>query len=338
MIKAEDFQKGLELIDQAGSVLITTHIKPDGDACGSVAALAEVLRDIGKQVKVLLPGPMPEWYELDFGEEAAVLGEDVTIEQLKKGEFGEFDLIIIVDTNSKAQISKFEEYLKQAGKPVLVLDHHVTGDSLGDVELIDPTAAATALIVYELFKYTNRPITASIAQALFTGIATDTGWFQFSNTDSRVYSVAAELVEAGAEPGKLYRSLYRNFSAGRFRLMLAMLNTLELHLGGRYAAQQILQADFERTGTTPKDTEDLINECQRMGTVEVAALFTEAEAGKFKCSLRSRGNVDVRRIAEKFGGGGHIRAAGTEVPGPLENAKQLILAEVTEQIKRADNR
>jgi phosphoesterase RecJ-like protein len=117
-----------------------------------------------------------------------------------------------------------------------------------------------------------------------------------------------------------------------------MLNTLELHLNGRFATQHLSQANFEQTGATFKDTENLIDECRRISTVEAAALFVQLPDGRVKCSLRSRGAIDVRKIAEKFGGGGHTMAAGIHLPGPLENAKQLILGEMKKQFKKLDNK
>ncbi len=328
-----DFQKAVELINKSSDVLLTTHTRPDGDACGSVAAMYDVLVALGKKVKLLLLSDLPGWYEFLFTEKPAILDKDVTIEQLTEGRAGDFDLIFIVDTNAINQLPKFDRYLKQTGLPVLVIDHHVTGDGLGSVELIDTTAAATGLIVFDLFKYAKWRLNERIAQALFVTIATDTGWFHFANTDSRVYRSCAELIEIGVNPTEIYHNLYQNFSQRRFKLMTAMLNTLELHLDGRYATQHILQADFEQTGARGMDTENLIDECNRIGTVEAAALFVELKDGRIKCSLRSRGAVDVRKIAAKFGGGGHIMAAGVHLPGPLKNAAKLINAEVEKQFQ-----
>lgn len=326
-----DFQKAVELINKSGSILLTTHIKPDGDACGSVAAIYDALTALDKKVKPLLLSPLPKWYEFLFAEKAPVLGADIQLEELIQGRFGEFDLIMVVDTNSYSQLAQFDQYLKQNDKPVLIIDHHKTADGLGNVELVQDDAAATALIVYDLLKYASWPATEKIARALFVAIATDTGWFQFDNTDSRVHHTCAELIDAGANPTGIYDNLYQNFSPQRFKLMVAMLNTLELHLDGRYATQHLLQQDFEKTGATFKDTEDLINECQRLSTVEAAALFVELKDGRFKCSLRSRGAIDVCKIAEKFDGGGHKMAAGAHLPGPLENAEKLILTEIEKQ-------
>ncbi|MHC4172030.1 MAG: DHH family phosphoesterase [Planctomycetota bacterium] len=327
-----DFQKAVELIDKSSNVVITTHARPDGDACGCLVAMRDALTALDKKVKLLMLSEVPEWYEFIFDEKVPLLGGDVQLEELMQGRFGQFDLIVVIDTNSYSQLPKFDEYLKQADKPVLVIDHHVTADGLGDVELIDSDAAATALIVYDLLKYAGWPVTEKIAEALFVAVATDTGWFQFGNTDSRAYHACAELTDAGAKPTKIYDNLYQNFSQSRFKLMVAMLSTLELHFDGRYATQHLRLEDFEKTGAAFKDTENLIDECRRMGTVEVAALFVELKDGRIKCSLRSMGPVDVRTIAQKFGGGGHKMAAGVHLPGPLENAEQLILEEVSKRL------
>ena len=328
-----NFQKAIELINKSSNVLITTHTRPDGDACGCIVAISDALAALGKKSKSLMLSQMPEWYEFLFTEKVPVLGEDIKLDHLIEGRLGQFDLIIIVDTNSLSQLPEFEKFIKQIDKPVLIIDHHVTADGLGDVELVDSDAAATALIVYDLLKFANWSVTEKIAEALFVAVATDTGWFQFRNTDSRVYRSCAELIDSGAKPIEIYHNLYQNFSYPRFKLMLAMLNTLQMHLDGRVATQHISQRDFQQTGAKHKDTENLINECQRISTVEAAALFVELKDGRIRCSLRSKGHIDVCKIAVKFGGGGHKMAAGTFLSGPLENAKQLIMAEMNEQFK-----
>jgi phosphoesterase RecJ-like protein len=327
-----DFQKAVELINRSKDILITSHTKPDGDACGCVAAMCESLEALGKNVKLLMLSPVPQWYEFLFTEKPAVLDEDVQLDELMAGRLGKFDLILIVDTNSQSQLTKFNDYLKQSDTPVLVLDHHETSDNLGDVELVDRDAAATGLIVLDLLKYAGWPVTVKIAEALFVAIATDTGWFRFSNTDSRVFHTCADLIDAGVKPTQIYDHLYLNFSYPRFKLMAGMLDKLELHLDGRYAVMQITQQDFERTGAAYSDTENLINECHRIDSVEASALFIELKDGRIRCSLRSRRPLDVSKIAVKFGGGGHTMAAGTFLPGPLENAKRLILTEMEEYL------
>lgn len=332
-MSSDDFQKAVDLIDKANNVLITTHARPDGDACGCIVAVAELLKAIGKNVKTILPTELPEWYEFLFCEEPPVLERDVKVKELIDGSYYQPDLIMIIDTNSYNQLGKLADFIKQNKKPVLVVDHHITADALGDVELVDTKAAAAGLIVYDLLKFADWEISKEIAQALFVAIATDTGWFRFASTDSRVHKCCAELIDKGVSSAQIYHRLYQSFTPGRFRLMAVMLNTLQLHFDGRYAEQHLLLKDFEQTGAAYKDTENLINECQRISSVEASALFVELKDGRVKCSLRGRGGVDVRKIAQKFGGGGHKEASGVHLPGPIKDAKKSIKAEIEKQLK-----
>ena len=327
-----DFQKAAELIGKSSKVLVTTHTRPDGDACGCIAAISQTLTALGKNVRTLLLSELPAWYQFLFEQEPEIFSKKtppILLSQESRGA----DLIIVVDTATYNQLPELEKYLKQTDKPVLVIDHHISSDNIDDVKLIDSSAAATGLIVFDLLKCAGWPITKKIAEALFVAVSTDTGWFQFGNTDSRTLKVCAELIDAGANPAKVYRELYQNLSPQRFKLMIAMLDTLELLLDGHLAMQHLTQADFKRTGAKLSDTENLIDECRRISSVETAVLFVEQADGQVKVSLRSRGAVDVCKIASKFGGGGHKMAAGAHLPGPLENAKKLILTEITKQVK-----
>jgi phosphoesterase RecJ-like protein len=347
MVDNSDFQKAVELISKSNKVLLTTHTRPDGDACGCIAALCETLTALGKSVKILLLSELPAWYEFLFeprpcrrgrGEQKLARqseGPAVVPKIFSKKTKIESDLIIIVDTATYNQLPELDKYLKQPDKSILVIDHHATSDNIGDCHLIDSSAAATGLIVFDLLKYAGFPVTKKIAEALFVAVATDTGWFQFGNTDSRTLKVCAELIDSGASPSQIYRELYQNFSPQRFKLMTAMLKTLELHLDGRFAMQHLTQLDFKRSGARFSDTENLIDECRRISSVEAAALFVEQADGQVKVSLRSRGAADVCKIAVKFGGGGHKMAAGANLPGPIENAKKLIFDAVAEQLKQS---
>ena len=359
MINDADFQKAVELIGKSNKVLITTHTRPDGDGCGCIAAISETLTTLGKNVKILLLSEAPAQYEFLFKQKPEIFSKKTTPPLLQG--FG-VDLIVIVDTDTYNQLPEFVSRLSSlVPRPwSLVIDHHVTSDNIGDCHLIDNSAAATAMIVFDLFKYAAWPITKKIAEALFVAVATDTGWFQFDNTDSRTLKVCAELIDAAVIPSKMYRQLYQNFSPQQFRLMVAMLNTLELHLGGRFAMQHLTQEDFKQTGANYSDTENLIDQCRRIKGVEAAALFVEQANGQVKVSLRSwekcshrltqintenkryksvksvaKISIDVCKIAAKFGGGGHKLAAGAHLPGPIENAKKLVFNAVAEQFKQS---
>ncbi len=332
MVSDTDFQKAIDLINKSANILLTTHTRPDGDACGCLAALSEVLTALGKNTNPILLSPLPQWYSFLFEKKLPVLGDDLAPEQLKEAPLADCDLIIIVDTNCYSQLPGLDDYLKQNKKSVLVIDHHLTADGLGDVELIDTTAAATGQIVLQLLSCAHWPITEKIANCLFLALATDTGWFQFGNTDGRALRDSADLIDAGADAFELHRRIYRNYSPERFRLMAVMLSRLQLHFNGRFATQYLLNKDFKDIGAQRPDTENFIDECRRIKSVEAAALFVELPDGRFKVSLRSTGPVDVRQIAQKFGGGGHEKAAGTYLPGPLENAIDTIKNEIAKQM------
>lgn len=329
MTTTDDFKKALDLINKSASWLVTSHTRPDGDAVGSMKALCQIASQLGKKAQPILLSPPADWYKFIFEENVPVLGNDIKIENLQTGRY---DLVVIVDTNSYVQLPEFDKWLKASKTPVLVIDHHVSGDGLGTVEIVDSTAAATGEIVFDLLKEADWEITPQIAEALYIAISTDTGWFRFDNTDARVMRNASSLIELGAKPAKIYHKMYQNYSPARLKLLGKMLENLELHHNGKIALQVIMRSDFDETGATGTDTEEFVNECQRVSSVEAAALFVELKDGGFRCSLRSNGTIDVRKIAQKFGGGGHKVAAGVNLKGPLETAKKNILDEFKKQL------
>ncbi|MCK5565400.1 MAG: bifunctional oligoribonuclease/PAP phosphatase NrnA [Planctomycetes bacterium] len=333
MVDENKFKQAVDLINASKSVLITAHTRPDGDACGSVRALCDSIKSLGKEAHPIFLSPMAAWYEFLFDSKVPILGNDITTEELNAKPYSDCDLVLIVDTNSYVQLPQFDQWLKRSEKKVLVIDHHITGDNLGDIELIDTSAAAAGEIVCDLMKYAGWKLTEEIAEAIFVAIATDSGWFKFANADARIFRNAADLIEAGANPAKIYQQLFQSYSPERMKLMIVMLKSLELHFENRLAMQVIMRKDFDETGATGKDTENLINECNRIGSVDMAALFVELADGGYRCSLRSKGKVDVRKIAQKYGGGGHTMASGVNLPGPLEKAKQIILDEAKLQLK-----
>ncbi|MBP8605385.1 MAG: bifunctional oligoribonuclease/PAP phosphatase NrnA [Phycisphaerae bacterium] len=331
MAASEEFKRAVELIENARSVLLTTHIRPDGDACGCIRALINILRQQKKTAKPLFLSPLPSWYAALFNPRPAVLGNDLQPRQLD--DFcADADLVMIVDTDSRVQLPGLADWLARCGKKVLVIDHHITGDRLGTVTITDTAAAAAGEIVFDLIKFAGWPLEGAVAESIFIALASDTGWFKYGNTDSRIFRTAAELIEAGAEPNRIYQLLYQSFSPARLHLMIRMLEHLQLHADGRIATQYILRSDFDQTGASGPDTENLIDECQRIQSVEAAALLVELADGGFRCSLRSKGKVDVRKIAQKYGGGGHTLAAGVNLKGPLDGALNLIVSEIKSQL------
>lgn len=331
MAPCDSFQKAVDFVNRAQRVLLTTHIRPDGDACGCIRALADVLEAQGKTAHILFMSPLASWYESLFDHKPPILGNDIKPENLAEA-YADVDLIVIADTDSRIQLPGFADWLSACGKPILVIDHHITGDHLGDVEIVDSAAAAAGEIVFDLIQYAGWPVTLRIAESIFIAVATDTGWFKYANTDSRIFQTAARLIEYGVHPTQVYQQMYQSFTPARLRLMTRMLEHLELHANGRIATQYILRKDFDETGASGPDSENLIDECQRIQSVEAAALFIELADGGFRCSLRSKGRVDVRMIAQEHGGGGHTLASGVNLQGALDTVLRMVVDEIAIQL------
>lgn len=298
--------------------MIVSHRRPDGDALGSIVGMVSALRARGAEPMAMLYAPLPSKYRFleseSFDWYVWAQTREVASEQC--------DGVIVVDTCALAQLEPVAEFLCRAPR-TLVIDHHATRDPIGmregDLRYFDETAAATALIVTEWMKASGHTIDAFTAQALFTGIATDTGWFRFSNTDVRALRTAADLVEVGAVPNWVYEAIYQNEPPEKLKLIAHVLNNLELYAGGRLAVMRLRQADFERTGTDETMTEDLVNEAARLHGTEVTLLITEEPGGVIRVNFRSRRDVDVASLARRYGGGGHVRAAGARLRGAWED-------------------
>ncbi len=259
------------------------------------------------------------------------------------GPEGAYDGVLILDTCAWNQITPAAAFLKASSLPRIIVDHHATGDALAvpgrDLHVSDASAASTCGMLYEWFKASGWPLDEQIAQALFVGVATDTGWFRFSNTDGRSLRVAAALLEAGVRPDWVYAQVYETLAPARLRLKAAMLNTLRFEADGRLAIMRLTREMFERSGAKPADAEDLVNEPMGVAGVVVSMLLTDHGQGKIRVNLRSRSpevagcDIDVAAIARSFGGGGHRRAAGVHVEADLEQAESQVVATILAVLK-----
>lgn len=328
-----DFFQAIQCLSSAESIAITCHIRPDGDALGSAAGLLRILENQGKAARIILPSPLPSRYSFLFEKSPQIIKDD-----WQEAELGECDTVVVLDTAAKARLSPQFEFLCSANFQVLVIDHHLpsaNNDELGTVRLIDPAASSVGLLIAELAQAWSVPVDKPTAEALFTALATDTGWFRFANTDSRTYRLAAWLSRLGASPSQLYETLYLHESAAKLRLTGRALASLELLCEGRLACTTLLQDDFCQSRAEPADTEDLINEAMRIGSVIVAVMLVQ-EPDCTRISLRSKGQIDVAGIAEQFAGGGHKLAAGARLPCGLDQAKEKLLASLGREFARLD--
>jgi len=335
--------------------LLISHVKPDGDALGALYAMRSLLRTRGVVPLALAFEALPSRYRLfqQYGP-ISVFGQEV----------GEVDLegvdgVLILDTCALSQLQPIADWLRATGAAKLAVDHHLTRDRLADGYLIDESAAATCLILYDWARAVGWEIPHDARDALFTGIATDTGWFRHSNTDDRVLAAATDLVTRGVAPYKLYQWLYQCETPGRVRLLGAALRSLELSAGERLAVMTLTPGTIAECGATSADTEDIVNEPLRIASVAVSVLLVDQGDGLIRASFRSRqplqepawhgmdpraeaspkpapsrgargpeSDVDVAQIASTFGGGGHARAAGARIQGLLSEVRREILGDL----------
>jgi len=327
-----DWSPLVAMIQEHQRFLLMTHIRPDADGMGSQLALAEALRGLGKQVRVAVASTIPPRY--DFLNPANAVIERF---RLPGKEFVNQDVIIILDTGTWNQLGDFADFLKSQPITRVVIDHHQTQDDLGGLTFVDTTAEATGRLTYELIQALRVAITPTIANALLMALATDTGWFRHANTTAASFSLASELVRHGAEPTRLYEQLYESAPLSRLRLTGKALDRLQLHAAGQIAYTEVFLKDYDETGAVPGDTEELINYTRSIAGVEVGLIFIEQPEGGTKISFRARSRVDVSKLAQQFGGGGHRLAAGARTNMPLAATREAVLRAVEAVLQRSES-
>jgi len=307
---------------ESEKVLLTTHAKPDADALGSVIALATALRHRGKQVDAVVMGPVVEGLAKMRGMEGVreyVEGEAIPV----------CDRVVVVDTGAWAQLKPMQRELEPTVDRMLVIDHHLSGDVPAADLWIDPSAAACCEMLGELLEaMPDRDDLADpiIGEALFAGLAADTGWFRFSNTRPQTHELAARLIRAGVDHAELYGRLEQSDRIEKISLLTRALSSLERLADDRVALMVLRASDFEETGALPEETEHIVDIPRMVGAVQAVVLITEPPAihgqpGAIRLSFRSKPGaaaVNVADIAKQFGGGGHARAAGAKVEGELD--------------------
>lgn len=310
-----------ELIAARQSFLLTGHENPDGDCLGAEVALFHLLRTLGKRVAIVNPDPIGRGF--DF------LQRHTPFQHLGDGPLPEFEVAVLLDCNQLSRTGALAPRIRSSGATVAVIDHHVGSDAGdGAVCFVDPTAAATGALVRRLYREFDVPLSLAAAEGVFVSLVMDTGWFRYSNTDHEVLSMAAELVAAGVEPSVLYDRLYRRMHPDSAGVLALALSRHELRLGGKLAMVCLDRALTERAGHAGFDTDLVIDPLRSLEGVEVVAILKERFDGVVKVSLRAKGDIDVQRIAATFGGGGHKKAAGSAMPGPLAEAAAALAERV----------
>jgi len=276
------FEQAVRRLRAARSVLTVTHVRPDGDALGSMVALTLAARRAGKAARMLVPDAVPAKYEFLLA----------GCERSDAGRFCAFadqaEVVVIVDTCTYSQLGELGGHIPARRDKIVVIDHHATRDDIGAVQWVDSSAAAAAVMVGMLLEALDWPVDAPTAEALMTGLTTDTGWLRFSNTNPRCLRMFADWMETGVRVDELYKRIYQSDRPQRLKLMVRALQSLELHCDDRLAVMALGGADFAETGARPDETENIVNEAMRLGGVSVAVLVIE-QPTCIRANLRSRG-------------------------------------------------
>lgn len=311
----------LQRLRAAQRVLLVLHVRPDGDSIGSTLAMARALRALGKQAEVVAPDPIPPNLMFVPGAEAAVAAG---------GTQGTFDTALFLDCASLDRIGAATLDLSRAG-PIVNVDHHASNQRYGEVNYIEPNAAACGEVTYDLIHDLGVALDPDIALGLYVAIVTDTGSFKYQSVTARTHRIAAELLDLGVRPAEVGRRVWDSRTLASVRLEAAALATLVQD--GELAYLDVTLPMLAQSGAEAYETEGLVNLPRSLEGVEVAALFSDEGRGEVRVSLRSTKRVDVSGIAVQFGGGGHARAAGCTLQLSLDEAHQAVLAAVRNALR-----
>ncbi|HEY0546019.1 MAG TPA: bifunctional oligoribonuclease/PAP phosphatase NrnA [Pyrinomonadaceae bacterium] len=310
----------VELIESKQRFAITSHIRPDGDGLGSSLGLYWLLRALGKEAEVITHDPVPQAYrELPGAKDIRVVPD---VDE-------KYDAVFVIECSDISRPG-----LLDLDKQFVVnIDHHATSALFGDINWIDATASAVGEMIYNLCKAIGVRVTKEIAECVYTALVTDTGSFHYSNTTERTFKVASELVKAGVKPAKVTQNVFSSYAWSKLQLLSQVLATAKRDPSGRVAWMRQTLEMQEQAGASEEDGDGFVNYPLTVGEVEAVAFLKETEPGIYRTSLRSKGDINVARIAERFGGGGHRNAAGCTLRGDWDEAERTVVQMIIEAVE-----
>ena len=313
----------VELIESKRRFAITSHVRPDGDSLGSSLGLYWLLRALDKEPEVIMRDPVPLAYQKLPGAELVRVTPRVD---------SPYDAVFVIECSdvSRPGLIDLEKQF------VVNIDHHSTTSLFGTINWIDSTASAVGEMIYNLCKATGVRVTKEIAECVYTALITDTGSFHYSNTTERTFKVASELVRTGVRPAKTAEAVFASYPWSRIQLLGEVLKSARRDETGKVACMRLTLDMQQRTAASDEVTDGFVNYPLTVGEVEATALLKECEPGIYRTSLRSKGDVNVARVAEKFGGGGHRNAAGCTLKGDWTEVEQEIVGLLQDAVQRAN--
>lgn len=308
----------LQLIDRSQTFFVAAHEGPDGDAIGSTLALANALREMGKDVVAYNRDRAPLEFEFLPGYETVV--NEIDDSQV-------FDVGFVLDAG---ELERAGGWIRERCQKLVNIDHHPYSENFGDVYFVDTDACATGILIYRLLQSAGHPVSLAVATCIYTSILSDTGSFRYSNANPEAFQVAGEMVGLGVDPWSIASGLYESQEFVRLRLLALALPTLRVSDCGRYASIAVSLEMYEQAEANAEATDRFINYPRSIRGVEVAIFFRQINQHSFKVGLRSKGNIDVGALARAMNGGGHHNAAGATVDGTLESVQGWVFDRVSE--------
>jgi len=313
----------VELVEKKDRFAITSHVRPDGDSLGSSLGLYWLLRALDKDVEVTMRDTAPHAYQQLPG--AAAIRVTPSVDR-------PYDAVFVIECSDidRPGLIDLEKQF------VVNIDHHSTTALFGAINWIDSTASAVGEMIYNLCKATGVRVTKEIAECVYTALLTDTGSFHYSNTTERTFKIASELVRTGVKPAKTAEAIFGSYQWPKIELLSLVLATAKRDETGHIAWMEQTLEMQEQTRASEEDADGFVNYPLSVAEIEATALFKECSPGVYRTSLRSKGDVNVAKVAEQFGGGGHRNAAGCTLKGNLDSVERQLVPLLQDAIKRAN--
>lgn len=310
--------KAISAIDKCDNIYITSHVNPDGDSIGSVLALGQVLsKKLSKSITMFIPDEIPD--NLKFLPGIDLIAKNINIDKI--------DLLIALDCGDENRLGPGKDLLNTA-KMTVNIDHHITNNDFGKINIVNPTASSTGEIVYDIIEHMKIEIDSDTATCIYTAISSDTGSFKYDNTTSKTHVIASRLLNIGIDTNLINTKLYHSRSIEKTNVLISSLNTLEYCNDKKIALATITKEMLNQYNSKVEDTDFVVNFIRDIDVVEVACVLKEIDENKIKISFRSKNYIDVSKIAKTFNGGGHAKASGCTMFITLEEGKQKVLEEI----------
>ncbi|MBS1257996.1 MAG: Bifunctional oligoribonuclease and PAP phosphatase NrnA [Candidatus Scalindua arabica] len=323
------WERIVDVINEGKKFIITTHLFSEGDAIGSELALKRFLCNLNKEAVVVNNELLPPVY--------SCFDPDKDVKFLKSKDdninLNDFDAIFMVDVAAWGQLGDFADMIKASRITKICIDHHPTNPGYADINVIDKDASSAGELIYDLITHMNGELTLEVATPLYLSIATDTGWFKFSNTSAKAFKACSALIEAGVKSQIIYEKLYHNKHVSYLKLLNLMLGTLSSECDGQLVWTKITKKMIKSSGVEFVDTDVIIDLIRAVNKVEVVVIFKELGERKTKVSFRSKHTIDVSKLASDFGGGGHVRAAGASLEEPIDTVIGDVVSVASELIE-----